>query len=246
MELDKLKIHSTTDYGQFKYIEGNREVVEAHVKSLSDQIIEKDFQIPIIVNEKMEVCEGQHRLEAYRSLGMPITYIIKEGLNICDIRKMNSTSRKWTMEEYMISHVKLGNKEYEILQWFHNTYEFSITDSISMLNGKGYHTADDLKDFKNGHFKVLELEWAKDTANKIHIVGEYFPHWKKRSFVGAMISALKDSTFIWKVFEARLKSHSSKLKNQGSRNDFILNIERLYNHNTSAEKKIRLQIYGTR
>ena len=146
----------------------------------------------------------------------------------------------------MISHVKLGNKDYEILQWFHNTYEFSITDSMSMLNGKGYHTADDLKDFKNGDFKVIELEWAKDTANKIHIVGEYFPHWKKRSFVGAMISALKDSTFIWKVFEARLKSHSSKLKNQGSRNDFILNIERLYNHNTSAEKKIRLQIYGNR
>ena len=41
----------------------------------------------------MEVCEGQHRLEAYRSLGMPITYIIKEGLDIFDIRKMNSTSR---------------------------------------------------------------------------------------------------------------------------------------------------------
>ena len=64
--------------------------------------------------------------------------------------------------------------------------------------------------------------------------------------MGAMISALRDTTFVWKVFEARLKSHSSKLKNQGSRNDFILNIERLYNHNTSADKKIRLQIYGNR
>ena len=28
--------------------------------------------------------------------------------------------------------------------------------------------------------------------------------------------------------------------------DFILNIERLYNHNTTAEKKIRLQVYGSR
>ena len=61
-----------------------------------------------------------------------------------------------------------------------------------------------------------------------------------------MISALKDSTFVWKVFESRLKNHSAKLRNQGSRNDFILNIERLYNHNTSAEKKIRLQVYGSR
>ena len=51
---DKFKIHSTTDYNQFKYIKGNREVVESHVKTLSDQIAKKDFQIPIIVNEKMK------------------------------------------------------------------------------------------------------------------------------------------------------------------------------------------------
>ena len=86
---DKFKIHSTTDYNQFKYIKGNREVVESHVKTLSDQIAKKDFQIPIIVNEKMEVCEGQHRLEAYRLLGVPITYIVKEGLEIQDIREMD-------------------------------------------------------------------------------------------------------------------------------------------------------------
>ena len=141
---DKNKIHSTTDYNQFKYIKCNREVVESHVKTLSDQIAKKDFQIPIIVNEKMEVCEGQHRLEAYRLLGVPVTYIIKEGLEIQDIREMNSTSRKWTMNEYMESHVKLNNKEYEILKWFHQTYEFSISDCISMLNGKGYRTSDDL------------------------------------------------------------------------------------------------------
>lgn len=244
--MEKDKIHSTMDYGQFKYIKGNRELVEAHVRKLSDQISKKDFQIPIIVNEKMEVCEGQHRLEAYKSLGMPITYMIKDGLEIQDIREMNSTSRAWTMQEFLDSHVALGNKEYEVLKWFHQKYEFAISDSVSMLNGKGWHNSEDLADFKNGVFKVTDLEWAKETADKIHKIGDYFPYYKKRSFVGAMISALKDSTFIWKVFEARLESHSSKLKNQGSRNDFILNIERLYNHNTSASKKIRLQVYGTR
>ena len=82
MSKANMKIHTTTDYDQFKYIAGNRDVVEAHVKSLSEQITIKDFQIPIIVNEKMEVCEGQHRLEAYKALSIPITYIIKEGLDI--------------------------------------------------------------------------------------------------------------------------------------------------------------------
>ena len=47
-----------------------------------------------------------------------------------------------------------------------------------------------------------------------------------------MIAVMKDKTFKWKTFYQRLQNNSSKLKNQGSRNDFIINIERLYNHGT--------------
>ena len=36
-----------------------------------------------------------------------------------------------------------------------------------------------------------------------------------------------------KSFFERLSNNSSKLNNQGSRNDFIVNIERLYNHGTA-------------
>ena len=59
-----------------------------------------------------------------------------------------------------------------------------------------------------------------------------------------MISAMNDNSFVWNIFENKLKNFSSKLTNQGSRNDFILNIEKLYNHKTTPERRIRLKIYG--
>ena len=58
-----------------------------------------------------------------------------------------------------------------------------------------------------------------------------------------MITCLKDKTFKWSIFHQRLKNNSSKLKNQAGRNDFIVNIERVYNHGTSSQFKIRLDLY---
>tara|TARA_S200002703_G_scaffold2364_1_gene3733 strand:+ start:183 stop:935 length:753 start_codon:yes stop_codon:yes gene_type:complete len=244
VNLDKNKIHVTTDYGKFTYLIGNRDIVMKHVKDLSNQIESRDLTIPIIVNEKMEVCDGQHRLEAYRVLGMPVHYIIKEGLTLTDIRKLNSVNRKWTMQEYLMSHVKLDSKDYITLEWFVRAYGFSVTDALAMLNGKGYVTQFDYQNFKNGKFVVHDLEKGKTIAQSIIKIGEYFEHYRKKSFIHAMISVMNEPEFVWSIFEQRLKNYSAKLTNQGSRNDFILNIEKLYNYKTSPDRRIRLKIYG--
>ena len=112
-----------------------------------------------------------------------------------------------------------------------------------MLNDKGYCSTKEIKEYKRGEFVIKNLEQGKKWAERINLVGDYFQYFKKRSFVNAMMAAMKDKTFKWKVFYQRLQNNSSKLKNQGSRNDFILNIERLYNHGTSAENKVRLNLY---
>jgi len=112
------------------------------------------------------------------------------------------------------------------------------------LNDKGYSNHNIIKEFKQGRFKIIDLEQGKRWAKAINSCGEYFPYYKKTSFVRAMISCLRDKTFSWKIFYQRLKNNSSKLKNQASRNDFIVNIERLYNHGTASKYKIRLDLYN--
>ena len=244
MSKTQTQIHSTSDYGIFKILKGNRAVSELHVRRLAEAIKEKDLQIPIIVDDNLYILDGQHRLEAYKIVGKPVPYIIKSKFDLADVRAVNSVSRKWTLTEYLMSFCKLGKKDYQLLEWFHRTYEFGISESIAMLNDKGYANHDIVKEFKKGDFKIVDLEQGKTWAKQINLCGEYFPYYKKTSFVRAMISCFKDKTFKWSVFYKRLKGNSSKLKNQASRNDFIVNIERLYNHGTGSKNKIRLDLYN--
>tara|TARA_R100000278_G_scaffold122607_2_gene109214 strand:- start:692 stop:1429 length:738 start_codon:yes stop_codon:yes gene_type:complete len=238
------KIYITSDYNSFNTLKGNRAVNELHVRRLVEAIKEKDLQIPIIVDHNMNVLDGQHRLESYKIVGRPVHYIVKDKFDLQDVRNVNSVNRKWNLTEYLMSYCKLGKKDYQLLEWFHRTYEFGIVECVAMLNGKGYVNAQLNKDFKKGLFKIDDLEQGKAWAKSINACGEYFEYYKKRSFVHAMLHCLKDKTFKFSIFLQRLKNNSSKLKNQASRNDFIVNIERLYNHGTNSKFKIRLDLYN--
>ena len=237
------KIYSTSEYNLFHKLKGNRGINELHVRKLVEAIKEKDLQIPIIVDEDMNVLDGQHRLDAYKIVGNPVSYIVKDKFELQDVRNVNSVNRKWTLTEYLMSYCKLGKKDYQLLEWFHRTYEFGIAECVAMLNGKGYINSTALKEFRKGEFVIEDLEQGKTWAKNINACGEYFQYYKKATFIKAMLSAMKDKTFSFKIFFKRLSNNSSKLKNQGSRNDFIVNIERLYNHGTANKFKVRLDLY---
>ena len=237
------KIYSTTDYNKFGKLKGNRAINELHVRKLVESIKEKDLEMPIAVDENLNVLDGQHRLEAYKIVGNPITYFIKSQFDLQDVRNVNSVNRKWTLTEYLMSYCKLGKKDYQLLEGFHRTYEFGIAECIAMLNGKGYTNVAILKEFRKGDFVIDDLEQGKTWAKNINACGEYFQYYKKATFIKAMLHAMKHKDFKWSIFYKRLCNNSSKLKNQGSRNDFIVNIERIYNHGTANKSKIRLDLY---
>ena len=237
------RIYETKDYTQFKYLRGNRSIHEPWVRKLVELIKEKDLQIPIIVDEAMRVQDGQHRLEAYKIVGAPVKYIIKSKFALTEVRSLNQNNKKWTLTDYMMSFVKLNNKDYALLEWFVKTYDMPILASVAMLNNKGFVDTKIIKAYKEGEFKIEDLEWGKTQARRLAWIGEFFQYYKKRQFISAMLSVFKDKTFKWEIFKKRLQGNSSKLKNQGSRNDFIVNIERIYNHGTNPKNKIRLELY---
>ena len=236
-------IYETKEYTKFKYLRGNRSIHEPWVRKLVELIKEKDLQIPIIVDEAMRVQDGQHRLEAYKIVGAPVKYIIKSKFALTEVRSLNQNNKKWTLTDYMMSFVKLNNKDYALLEWFVKTYDMPILASVAMLNNKGFVDTKIIKAYKEGEFKIEDLEWGKTQARRLAWIGEFFQYYKKRQFISAMLSVFKDKTFKWEIFKKRLQGNSSKLKNQGSRNDFIVNIERIYNHGTNPKNKIRLELY---
>lgn len=71
------KILQTNDLSIFKSVDFNRDKNKKHIQAVI-KIIKKENLLhlhPILVNNKMEVIDGQHRLEAAKELGLEIFYI---------------------------------------------------------------------------------------------------------------------------------------------------------------------------
>lgn len=105
-------VNVTTDYSIFKFSKFNRNVI------LTKQYIDEaknGFFSPIIVNENMVVIDGQHRLAASEKLGLPVEYIIKNGLDEKDIVRLNTVSRKWSITNFIEAFANDGKTEYQKL-----------------------------------------------------------------------------------------------------------------------------------
>ncbi len=94
------KIQSTKDYAIFKMVNFNRTKNKNHIQAVKS-IIQKENLLhlhPIIINEQMEVIDGQHRLEAAKELGIDIFYI-QDKVSYEHILNSNLFQKKMTLED---------------------------------------------------------------------------------------------------------------------------------------------------
>ena len=62
------KILTTREYSIFKTIEGNRNISLLHLNRLRESMLEKHLFTVIVVNENMEIIDGQHRFTISKEL----------------------------------------------------------------------------------------------------------------------------------------------------------------------------------
>ena len=136
---------TTLNYDQFKVLNGNRSIEPARIDNIIRSIRKVGYITnPIIVNEKMEVIDGQGRLEALRQLDLPVDYIIHRGAGIDECIAMNVYQKNWTSMDYIKSFADQGNKHYltviELMDEFidlpANTVVSACTNQLSEMNGR--------------------------------------------------------------------------------------------------------------
>lgn len=130
------KIYSTMNYGVFKRLKGNRNVTNKRIGIIKDCISQVGYiSNPIICNEKMEVIDGQGRVEALKQLNMPVEYRIIEGLGITECRAMNLKPTGWTLSDFIDSYAEQGNENYIKLKELYQEYGFSysIINSVAKM-----------------------------------------------------------------------------------------------------------------
>lgn len=104
------KLLKTDKYDMFNKQTGNRDL--KRVKELKDTILldgnSYPFFSPIIVNDDLEVIDGQHRLEICKELKCEVEYIVRKGLKIYDTVNMNRVANAWKNSDIITSYIDRG------------------------------------------------------------------------------------------------------------------------------------------
>lgn len=122
-------VYSTSDYTIFSSLDGNRIVNPFHVKKLVHSMKEKDLMIPIIVNEKYQVIDGQHRLAARTNLNLEVPFIICKNYTLDDVHRANANHMKWTQLDFLKGYSEAGNSNYEFMLNLYNENSENINVS---------------------------------------------------------------------------------------------------------------------
>lgn len=104
-------IYSETDYTRFRFLLGNRDAKSVSKVKKSMQTVGY-VSCPILVNENMEIVDGQNRFYALQDLGLPVEYYVVEGAGIDEARSMNIGRSNWTTRDWVESYMHEGNINY--------------------------------------------------------------------------------------------------------------------------------------
>ena len=230
-------INCTTDYFIFKFHPSNRPVNEPHVKSLKESMKQHYLFTLITVNEKNEICDGQHRFLAIKELNLPMFYVVIPGYGEEEMRRLNTNNTNWTNDDYMRCFVNQGNPNYVKYQIFKNTYKLNHSDSQKILKWK--HQSSYTKDFRNGDFKIENYERACDFMEKLLVIKPYYLGYKRTNFINAMMSLLNNPYFIFDEFILKLKQQPTSLLDCTRTESYIELIEKIYNYKRKDRVNLR-------
>lgn len=148
----------TFNYSQFKFASYNRNVDPRHVQQLVNEV-KAGHQLlsPVIVNEKMEIIDGQHRLEALKQLKKPVEYIVRPGTTKPDVVSINNSQQKWSVVTWIESYANAGNEDYRFFLNFlqdHKEYKWPVMGVEDVLRNPLTTDINHHSHIDDGTFKV--------------------------------------------------------------------------------------------
>ena len=239
--MNQIQVHTTKDYSLFKTLNGNRDVNQLHLTRLKESMSRKHLTTIIMVNEKFEIIDGQHRFLISQELKLPINYIISEKYGLNEVQILNANMKNWQTMDYVNGYCDLNYKDYIIYRDFVNEYGFQSQVSILLLSDEhnGGNAKSAANKFKEGLFKVKNLENAKRMAEKIIMIEPYYKGYSRRSFVIALYGMFKNENFEFSEFLAKLKQQPTTLQDCTNISQYKSLIEESYNYRRREKVNLR-------
>jgi hypothetical protein len=227
----------------------NRPINKLRVEKLAERIKQKNLlaDYPILVNDKMEVIDGQTRLEAARLLGCAIYYRHAEaGLEVIDIARANQATTPWKWEDYLEFYAGQGIQGYIELRelWRANRTGLSLANLAVIATDAGSGTRNKVsQDFKDGLYAPTKFDFAMsillEAEELIRVAGFAA---RQRTFISAYAAVRKYvPEFDPSRFLARIKLIASPISRTGQTLQVLKDIERIYNWRMGEQNRLDMR-----
>lgn len=147
------QIKKTSDYEMFKFRDDNRDINKNHVNTLVASMKQhNDMHLfPIVVNDDMEIVDGQHRLEACKILNCPVFFVVDNEFTPDKIITVNTTQARWKADDFLNYYIEHGNENYLKLKNLRDDLKFKTNTTLRWLIDKAGGST--IQSFNNGKFK---------------------------------------------------------------------------------------------
>jgi hypothetical protein len=231
------QVHTTKDYFLFNSIDGNRNKNLLHINRLKKSMQENYLFTVIIVNEKYEIIDGQHRFDVIKELNLPLNYIICKGYGLNEVHILNQNSKTWNSDDYLTGYCNLGYEDYINYAIFKDKYNLGHNEAMSLLSGVPNKI--DIEVFYKGEFKIKSLKNAEDIIQKIMMIEPYYLGVRRRSFIYTIMSLFKNRNFEFTEFLQKLKLQPTAMTNCSTTNQYVSLIEEIYNYRRREKVNLR-------
>lgn len=245
-------IKTTTNYQSFRLLNGNRDVNPNHLKRLKASMSEKYLFSPIIVNNKMEVIDGQHRLRVCRELGLPVYYILVYGYGVKEVQILNANMSNWKKSDYLDGYVKEGKEDYIKFKEFQEAFpSFTFSTCMKILSGirgnsdekgadkKNGQLGMQMKNFENGNFKIPNLKKSYDIASKIMDYKRVFDRYNDSTFVVTLLGLFENKNYNHEQMLHKIEIQPNALSVCRSVGQYMIKLEEIFNYKTRSKVSLR-------
>lgn len=222
-------IMKTNNYDLFKIVKGNRRVNQANYSKIIKSMKEEQLIIPIVVNEKYEIIDGQHRFMASKDLGKPIYYFVVNGYGIEQVKRANIASSNWKKEDYLAMFISEDNANYIEFEEIRERYDMSISNLLKIFSiVQNKQLARVSYEFEDGLFTLEGKEVVLDFLTSLEDFN-FFKFYKSTNFITAFIKLYFRPEYEHDKMKSKLNNYRSTLEKRSTSDEYlVLLCNRLY------------------
>lgn len=248
------RVYRTKDYDAFRTLSGNRRINQGNFRRLKESHQKTHLFSPILVNERMQIIDGQHRFQCCQELGLPVYYIVVPGYGLNEVQILNTNTANWTKMDYLKSYCDQKNYEYIKFRRFMQDYpDFGIQSAYRILTlsttvkikakpGKGKNDEKiitHMKTFESGELVIPDLKKSEEMAKKLLLFKPFYKGFNRRTFVSSMMGIFANKNYNHHEMIKKLEQQPTSIVDCINISQYKSLIEDIYNY--KRREKINLR-----